>query len=301
MTYGDPETTANGARPLELLNKTMDRADLESPKARAVVAELDELIVALRRDGLPVSSWYGKFDLSRNVHQRINRGYGYEPLPGAADDVSFPWFLYWEIAWLVINNAFHPGQRLLDLGGSSSLFSYYMASKGLEVTTVDIRKELVRNANEVARHTGWRLENHLMDMRELEFDRRFDHITSVCVFEHIPLSGRIEVTRRIRDLLGEDGTFSITFDYKNPSRLARISSPEAVEEQFVASSSLRVRGNRVFHDNGQRYLLHPFYHPSAWRYGSKPLSLFRREFGIREAFSVKRENDYTFGALFLVR
>jgi hypothetical protein len=283
------------------LNKTMDRADLELPEARRVVSELDALIRRLRSEGLPVSSWYGKLDIAGDRFQLANRGFDYEPLPGAAEDLSWPWFLYWEIAWLVINNAYEPGDRLLDLGGGASLFSYYMASKGLEVMTMDVQRELVEAANEVSRRTGWQLVNHLTDMRELSFDRPFDHATSVCVFEHIPVSGRIEVSARVRDVLREGGTFSITFDYCNPSRRARICSPRSVEEQFIEPSGLRVRGNREFHDNGKRYLAHPFFRAGAWRRGWKPLLLLRREFGFREAFETRRENDYTFGALFMQR
>ncbi len=283
------------------INKTMDRADLERSEAKAVVDDLDALIADMSERGLPLSSWYGKLDLSKDEFQRVNRGYGYAPLPTARDDENFPWFLYWEIAWIVLNNDFKPGQRLLDLGGSGSLFSYYMASKGVEVTTVDLQPELVERADEVARATGWPLENVVMDMRELAFDEPFDHITSICVFEHIPLSGRIEVNSLIRELLVDGGTFSITFDYVNPIGSARIGSPEAVREQFVAPSGLTVRDNETFHDNGERYLLQPFFHPSAWRRGWKPYFFARREFGVRDLFKVKRENDYTFGALFQQR
>ena len=127
------------------------------------------------------------------LSRRRTAGYGHEPLPNAAEDEASHGFSTGEIAWIVINNEFKPGDRLLDLGGSCSLFSYYMASKGLEVSTVDLQQELVDQANDVARRTGWKLENFTMDMRELSFDEPFDHITSICVFEHIPLSGRIDV------------------------------------------------------------------------------------------------------------
>jgi hypothetical protein len=140
-----------------------------------------------------------------------------------------------------------------------------------------------------------------MDMRKITLVGAFDHITSVCVFEHIPLSGRIEVTSGIRELLRDGGTFSITFDYKNAWRDARLSTPEDIEEQFVRPSGLRVRGNRRFEDNGKHYLLGPFFHPRAWRYGWKPRLLLRRKYGFRDLFKVKRANDYTFGALLMER
>jgi Methyltransferase domain len=293
-------------RELPLINRTMDRADLEEPRAGQVCAVLNALVVELGERGLRASSWYGGLEMPADMAgwERTNRGLHYEPLPDAADDDRYPWFLYWEIAWLVINNRFLPGQRLLDLGGSSSLFSCYMASIGLDVVTLDLDQRLVANGDQLAAATGWNLRNLRMDMRELrpsELGGRFDHITSVCVFEHLPVSGRIESSRRISELLVDGGSFSITFDYLNPSRLARIGSPADVEEQFVAPTGLRVRGNREFHDNGRRYLLHPFHHPRARSEGWQRLSIELGQFQPERAGEVRTGNEYTFGALFQER
>src|SRR5215207_1117643 len=256
---------------MSLINKTMDREDLDDPGARTVCSELDALVADLRHRGLRASNWYGALEMPPEAveWERTNRGYGYEPLPGAADDDRFPWFLYWEIAWLAVHNDFRPGQRLLDLGGSSSLFSYWAAARGLDVVTVDLQEELMANADAVAAATGWSLRNLAMDIRELDIAERFDHIASVCVFEHIPMSDRVDISAHLRDLLVDGGSLSLTFDYLNPSRFARISSPADVAEQFVVPSGLRVLGNEEFHDNGRRYLLHPFHHPRAHEAGWK--------------------------------
>lgn len=244
------------------LNKTMDRGDLDTARARQVCAELNALVTDLRERGVMASNWYGGLEMEAEAAdwERANRGLSYEPLHAAADDERFPWFLYWEIAWLVINNRFRSGDRLLDLGGSSSLFSCYMASCGLEVVTVDLKDSLVANGDEIGAATGWNLRNIRADMRSLDeaaLGGRFHHVTSVCVFEHLPEMGRVEAGGQIRDLLLDGGSFSITFDYLNPSPWARIGSPADVERQFVAPVGLRVRGNHTFHDNGLRYLLHP--------------------------------------------
>ncbi len=283
-----------------IINKTMELSDLESPESEAVIQELNELITNLRGKGLKISSWYGCFDLTGdpNSEEVINRGYNYEPLRNAVDDINFPWFLYWEIVWVVRHAGFMDHQKVLDLGGSSSLFSFYLASKGLEVTTVDLSQELVDNANHVAKAMGWNLENHMMDMRELSFTEQFHHITSICVYEHIPMYDRIEINRTIKDLLVPGGRFSITFDYRNPSMQARISSPTDVADQFVKPSGLRLRGNDIFLDTGTSYLLHPFYHPAApWK--NKISSIRRGHFNFKEFFKAKTHNDYTFGALFM--
>ena len=278
----------------------MCREDLQCGKAAAVVEELNSLILDLRARDLKISSWYGRFNLSgkRLSWERVNRGYGYEPLPNAVDDKHFPWFLYWEIVWVVLHNEFGPGSRVLDLGGSSSLFSYYLASKGAHVTTVDLDRKLVENADHVAEQMGWDVKNHAMDMRRLAFDTEFDHIISICVYEHIPMFARIEINKELEPLLVDRGRFSITFDYKNPIRSARIGSPEAVHEQFVEPSGLRMRGNQTFFDNGEVHLLQPFHHKRRlWIY--KLGAIAKREYMPWELFQVKDANEYTFGALFL--
>jgi protein-L-isoaspartate O-methyltransferase len=227
----------------------------------------------------------------------INRGRHYEPIEEAVDDRNFPWYLYWEIVWVVAHAGFKDGQNVLDLGGSSSLFSYYLASKGFDVTTVDLQGDLVENANRVAREMGWRLTNHTMDMRNMELSSQFDHITSICVYEHIPMYERIEINKTIAKLLVSGGRFSITFDYRNPSRFARINTPADVHEQFVTPSGLRLRGNQTFHDSAQYYLLHPFYHPrTPWKY--KAVNIMRGHFRPWEIFWSTRNSEYTFGALF---
>lgn len=272
--------------------------DLKSDAAQTICQELNQLIVNLKSKDLIISSWFGMFDLSQNPYEKINRGYEYQPLAGAADDKNFPWFLYWEIAWVVLNNRFLPGQRVLDLGGTSSLFSYYLASKGLDVTTIDLQENLVENANRVGKQTGWKLKNYVMDMCDIRFEEQFDHITSICVYEHIPMYSRVEINRRIKDLLVDDGKFSITFDYCNPSRFAQINSIENIYKQFVEPSGLALRGNPEFVDNGKRYLLHPFFSPKV-SLGFKRRCIQLKEFGWSQFLTTKRANDYTFGALFM--
>jgi len=282
------------------INKTMQLLDLYSTQAALIVSELNSLILYCRENGLRISSWYGRFDLTgkENSSERINRGYGYRPIEGAVDDRNFPWFLYWEIVWVTINAAFNKGEKVLDLGGSSSLFSYYLASKGFNVTTVDLNSALVDNANSVAKITGWNLRNFIMDMKELNFNEQFNHITSICVYEHIPMYERVAINSRIKELLLPNGRFSITFDYRNPARCAKISTPQDVYEQFVRPSGLSIRGNKDFLDTKESFLLHPFYHPRS-SLKHKIAQVLHGSFSIWDIFRPKKENDYTFGSLFM--
>lgn len=278
----------------------MDLGDFKSDEALTTINEVNSLIKKLRTKNLKISSWYGGFNLTGdpNSGEWINRGYGYKSMERAVDDKNFPWFLYWEIIWVVLNNEFKPEHKVLDLGGSSSLFSYYLASKEVDVVTIDLQKDLVDNANFVAEKMDWKLKSYVMDMRKMDFDSKFDHITSICVYEHIPMYDRVTINKKIKDSLVEEGKFSITFDYRNPSKFAQINSPKDVYEQFVKPSELKIRGNKEFFDDGKNYLLHPFYYKRRlWRY--KIFGIVKGHFSPWELFKTKSENDYTFGALFL--
>ncbi len=283
----------------KIINKSMELSDLTTPESKKIITELSVLIKNIKDKGLKISSWAGAFDLKgeENCEEVLNRGFNYKAVEGAADDINFPWFLYWEIAWVVHHAGFEKGHNILDLGGSSSLFSFYLASKGYDVTTIDLNNKLVDNANHVAAKMGWQLNNHVMDMNDLKIKIKFDHITSICVFEHIPYFSRIEINKTIKKMLKPGGKFSITFDYKSPSRLARISTPADVFEQFVQPSGLNIRDNQTFQDTGTNYLLSPFYHPrTSLKYKLRHILL--GHFRIWELLKVKKENDYSFGALF---
>ena len=174
----------------------------------------------------------------------------------------------------------------------------------LKVATVDLQADLVENANHVAKEMGWDLRNFTMDMKELSFDKKFDHITSICVYEHIPMYDRVEINKKIKKLLKDGGRFSITFDFRNPSKLARISSAKDVDDQFIQSSGLKIRGNKEFSDNNKSYLLHPF-HYSGHKWGITQKLRYKKnairagQFDIRDVFKSKKKDEYTFGALFL--
>ena len=281
-----------------IINKTMDRNDLKTPEAQRIISELNRLIKELDKKGLLISSWYGSFELSGGKYsvERLNRSNEYQPFDESIDDKRFPWFLYWEIVWVVTHNDFRPQQTLLDMGGSSSLFSFYMASKGLKVTTVDLQEHLVENANHVARQMGWDMSNYTMDMRKLSLDYTFDHITSICVFEHIPLFDRVQINETMKAYLTGGGNFSITFDYRNPAIQAQINTPDDVYNQFVKTSGLALRGNNPFFDNGKHYLCLPKCNEIEIWISRIMRRIFRQDF---YSFRLNGKPTYTFGALFM--
>ncbi|MFQ5428838.1 MAG: class I SAM-dependent methyltransferase [Phycisphaerae bacterium] len=282
------------------LSKTMDRDDLTRPACRLILSELFGLMRRMQSQSAAYSSWYGKLDGWPSLWERANRGEGYAPWPGNPDEARVPWFLLWEIAWLAAHTPVRPGARVLDMGGAGSLFSCYLASRGIEVHAIDLDESLCRQARETARRMGWRLLARRMDMTRLDYpDGFFSHVFSVCVFEHLPISGRVACNREVCRVLAPGGTASYTFDYANPQSFGRLDTPEDVHRQLVEPSGLQPRGSREFWDCGKRYLQTP---------QCAGFSRFTRLAATAQAFvtrSVDRRRlaegttSYTFGALFL--
>jgi ubiquinone/menaquinone biosynthesis C-methylase UbiE len=302
----DPPKTTDVA---EVINKSMDRDDLLTEAGRRFVSTLSALSETLHARHLPVTSWYGELESPeisgplagiRRIADRMfgrgrdeqivgehNRGGdSYEPIPGIADDTRHPWFLYWEAYWVMTHGpAVDASQRVLDAGGTSSLFSSYLASLGPEVHAVDLNETLLEAGSTIAREMGWNLHSHCMNMADLSFeDACFDHAYSICVFEHLHADLRRQALGEIARVLKPGGTLSITFDYRGPGVFLAgegfnsdpnnlIRTPADVQRHFLTAEGFEPVGNPVFEDNDESYL----------------------------AWPDEAENSYTFGSVFLRR
>ncbi len=282
------------------INKTMDRADLARTECEQIIRELADLKRRMREVGVMHSSWYGRIDGSPSLWDRANRGMSYEPLAGWDDDDRVPWFLLWEISWLVSHTSLKPGQCVLDLGGASSLFSCYLADRGCRVISVDLDDGLVRHAGRIAAAMGWPMEAIRADMAEVDLPAEsIDHIFSVCVLEHLPWQRRRIAAGLWKRLLKPGGTVGLTFDYRSPHCDVRLDSPADLMEQLVEPSGLSLRGNRDFVDHGQSYLESAHY----FGFGRlsqtvSMLSAFLHGY-IRAHRLALRHRHYTFGAIFM--
>ncbi len=278
----------------QLINKTMDRDDLDTDKCIAIIRELNDLMMSLNERRLLYSSWGGLLDRDEGELGRLNRGYGYLPHPLSYDDSKIPWFLYWEIAWVYLYSGVTEGSTVLDMGGCSSLFSYFLAHKGCTVHAVDLQPDLVRNAKVVADQMGWKMYPQQINMVDMAFeDGYFDYVFSICVFEHIPFRERLRIMKKVSRALKAGGRFCITIDYKNPDLAMTINSPEDVEANFIEPSGFSIIGNKRFCDNGKRYLFHPWFH----RRSEVLKRVCARELPVTALFKRSLAN-YTFGALF---
>lgn len=286
------------------INKTMDRTDLLTDEAKPIVQAINELIGTLYSKKLYMTSWYGTLPerhriklnragikylikiITRQVKTKEkvgmpNRGLGYKPLSDAADDDRIPWYLYWEIFW-VLNNGpeIKKNMRILDAGGTSSLFTCFLASLGVEVHSIDINEKLVSNGRRIAKKMRWSMLSYEMNMKELDFeDEYFDHAYSICVFEHLEYEIKQAALSEIARTLKPNGVFSITFDYRNPApsiagfgpdtrEKNRLSTENDIKHNFLDNKYFELMGNKDFYDNGKSYLVHPYFDNAPYTFGS---------------------------------
>ncbi|OGC89187.1 MAG: hypothetical protein A2W25_03185 [candidate division Zixibacteria bacterium RBG_16_53_22] len=300
---------------IPIINKSMDRDDLFAHDASPLINELNSLIRAIYECSVSPSSWVGTFpkapiqksqsglvgrqrspldnssigeyQLDEGEAKALERGYvqrlDYQPLDSAADDLRYPWFLYWEIYWVLRNMRpqLTPGMQLLDAGGASSLFTCYMASKGYELHSVDLNERLLANGDNVANAMGWKtMHSYSMDMRKLDFpDEYFDHAFSICVFEHLDFDVKQAALAEIARCLKPGGVLSLTFDYRNPAPgvvgIGKDPSPrnalkcEAdIHRSFIGTGHFNLIGNPVFEDNHKSYLRHPTFGNAPYSFGA---------------------------------
>lgn len=300
---------------MNLINKSMDRDDLLASDARALIKELDSLIGAIYERGITPSSWVGtrpkypiqklkaglmdrlanvlgnrpisKYQVDEAEAKALNRGYvqrlNYQPLDHTEDDLRYPWFLYWEIYWVLryMRSRLTPGMRLLDAGGASSLFTCYMASQGYDMHSVDLNELLLAHGDMVASTMGWTtMHSYCMDMRKLDFpDESFDHAFSICVFEHLDFDIKQAALTEIARCLKPGGILSLTFDYRNPAPgvvgIGKDPSPrnalkcEAdIHRSFLGTGHFEIIGNPIFQDNQKSYLQHPTFENIPYSFGA---------------------------------
>jgi len=288
----------------EIINKTMNRSDLLTVQAKPFVQAINNLIETLYSKNMYMTSWYGTLPKSKQIkfnraglknlieiimrkkknEKEVgmnNRGPDYIPLPDSADDGRIPWYLYWEIFWVLTNGPkIKKNMRVLDAGGTSSLFTCYLASLGVEIHSIDINKALVSNENKIAKVMGWNMFSHEMNMKKLDFaDEHFDNAYSICVFEHLNYKIKQSALSEINRCLKPDGVLCITFDYKNPapaiagfgpdtSKENQLSTEEDIKRNFLSNGYFELVGNHNFYDNDKLYLVHPKFSTAPYTFGA---------------------------------
>lgn len=214
--------------------------DLEKKQLQALAKQLEELKEKFKTRKLYFANTAGTF------------------LQGIAD-IDTERRKVWENVWTIYHSGVKPEHRVLDIGGASTIFSFYLASIGCSVSVVDNdwgNCGTIYNANYVAKQMDWDLKAYDRDAAQtLPFpDGHFGRVFSICTLEHLTSEARRSLMREVGRVLKPDGIAALTIDYCHDRQMLisdkglRFAYKRKLEEDVIAPSGLDIFGNEDLKD-----------------------------------------------------
>jgi len=165
----------------------------------------------------------------------------------------------WENYWIIAHSGVKKGDQVLDIGGASTLFAFYLAGLGCQVNVIDNdwgNCATVYNTNYVAKKMKWNLTALDRDIsKPLPFpDNHFDCVFSICVIEHLPSSIRRFMMKEVARVLKPGGMAGLTTDYDHQRKVLltdkglRFAYYDKLSEDIIKPSGLQIYGNTDFVD-----------------------------------------------------
>ncbi len=160
----------------------------------------------------------------------------------------------WENAWCYRYSEAKPGEKILDIGGASTAFNFFLASQGCKVSIIDNDWNncgIIYNTNYVGQKMGWDIRAYdLEGGRPLPFpDGYFDRIFSICVIEHLTSEARRGLMKELGRVLRPGGTASFSTDYDHGREVLifdkglRFAYREKFENDVIKPSGMSLYGN----------------------------------------------------------
>ena len=166
----------------------------------------------------------------------------------------------WENVWVIANSGVSARDVILDIGGASSIFSFFLADLGCETHVIDNdwgNHGIIYNARFVNQRMNWKMKAQRRDIsRGLPFGNdTFDRVFCVCVLEHLGSSARRKTMGEIKRVLKPGGIAGFTFDYDRErntpglDRGIRYSFRDRLFGDVIRPSGLGVYGNETLLDD----------------------------------------------------
>lgn len=225
------------SNPKEAINKCavwMDE-DLSVPEVKKVADKIESVKGQLSSRGLRYTSSAGMF---------IDGTYTFDSEKRKL----------WENSWIASHAHLLPGLKVLDIGGASTAFVFYLASLGCSVKVIDNDWSccgMIYNTRYVAKKMGWDIEALDRDItKPVPFaDNSFDRVFSICTVEHLTSSVRRRMMQEIARVLKPGGIAGFTIDY-SPDREVLIADKglrfgyrDKLFKEIIDPSGLTLYGN----------------------------------------------------------
>ena len=204
-----------------IINKLADYQDFNQIAIRLVIERLLKAKFIIDQTGLPYSD-----------HMQDN------------------WLRLWEYSGAIINSHLDRRMKVLDAGGTGTIFSYYMAMEGCEVHTIDLSEEKVRDADNLTKKLGLNMTHINSRIEDVDYpDCFFDAIYSICVIEHNTREDQEKLMRNLARMLKHGGIVAVTFGYGIKASDTTFLNNADVQKYIVKPSELDVLGNLVLYEN----------------------------------------------------
>ncbi|MDP3042480.1 MAG: class I SAM-dependent methyltransferase [Candidatus Omnitrophota bacterium] len=232
------------ANPVGSINKSAYwvKDDLSSPKIRDAAEKIEPVKDLLRSKNLRYTSSAGMFTPGTYTQESEKRK-------------------LWENSWVAAHSGVKAGHKVLDIGGASTAFVFYLASLGCSVKVVDNDWSccgMIYNTKYVARKMNWDIEAFDRDVsRPIPFpDNSFDRVFSICMVEHLTSGVRRRMMREVGRVLKPGGIVGLTIDY-DPDRKVLIADKglrfgyrQKLFDEIINPSGLSLYGNDDLVDTG---------------------------------------------------
>ncbi len=108
--------------------------------------------------------------------------------------------------------------KVLDVGCGEGFYAIYLASKGFDVTGIDISENAIKLAKGNAAKHNVKIKFMSLDVADLdEINNKFDFVLEWAILHHIPPEQRNKYLENIKRILNEKGKYlSICFNNQNP-------------------------------------------------------------------------------------